>query len=39
VKVPLGMQLVYGTRVIIDTNPPQRNPTIDVRNRKFFIWD
>jgi invasion protein IalB len=23
---PLGMQLVHGTRMIVDTNPPQRSP-------------
>jgi invasion protein IalB len=28
VTVPLGMQLTYGTRVIIDDNPPQQSPYV-----------
>jgi Invasion associated locus B (IalB) protein len=28
VTPPLGVQLVHGTRVIIDNNPPQRNPYV-----------
>ena len=28
VTLPLGMQLVHGTRVIVDNNPPQGNPYV-----------
>jgi invasion protein IalB len=28
VTLPLGMQLVHGTRVIIDNNPPQQSPYV-----------
>jgi invasion protein IalB len=28
VTLPLGMQLVHGTRVIIDSNPPQQSPYV-----------
>jgi len=27
VTLPLGMQLVHGTRVIVDSNPPRKHPT------------
>ncbi len=28
VTLPLGMQLVHGTRVIVDSNPPQQSPYV-----------
>jgi invasion protein IalB len=28
VTLPLGMQLVHGTRIIIDSNPPQQSPYV-----------
>jgi invasion protein IalB len=28
VTLPLGMQLVHGTRIIIDNNPPQQSPYV-----------
>jgi invasion protein IalB len=28
VTLPLGMQLVHGTRLIVDTNPPQQSPYV-----------
>ena len=28
VTLPLGMQLVHGTRVIVDNNPPQQSPYV-----------
>ncbi|MCC8942668.1 invasion associated locus B family protein, partial [Bradyrhizobium sp. Arg68] len=28
VTLPLGMQLVHGTRIIVDSNPPQQSPYV-----------
>ena len=28
VTLPLGMQLVHGTRIIVDNNPPQQSPYV-----------